>query len=534
MGNGRKKAIRRYVHLAGLGRSDVRYVVHNNSYINAVRALYERLYRVKNPVPGGASFVAPPQPNPEVFNARMKDFRQKVLSVVDPVLRMSHQQFVESSPSHKKAIYRAARLEIVRTGVPPNAFQVVSFIKNEKIKLKDDDPVPRLISPRNVRANVIFGSYIRPAEKAIYKAINDVYGRPTVVSGQNAHQIADMIRGAWDELHEPVAISLDLSRMDQHVSDVALKYEFSFYTKMYRQDPTINTLRWCLERMIVNKCVMYTSKNGFDVKVAYEKLGSRMSGDMNTSLGNKLLMCSLLYSYFHGHLGLIPRLDFNVVDNGDDCVVILSRSAHKRYKQLTEQTTAFKRYAFYDPANPSRVFPGRLYYTVAAAKLTPSAWFLEMGFTLKVEGIVSKFEHIDFCQTRPCFIDGKWLMVRGLAALSKDTYCLKAPEYLKKWMGQVRTGGLNTYGSVPLYSAFYKCFPEYNGKRDNSWLMEGTGMYYLSQGMTSSGVVSDANRIAFYETFGVTPWEQVLIEQHYNSLQLGYGEDNNFGRMLPI
>jgi hypothetical protein len=157
-----------------------------------------------------------------------------------------------------------------------------------------------------------------------------------------------------------------------------------------------------------------------------------------------------------------------------------------------------------------------------------------MGFTLKVEGIVSKFEHIDFCQTRPCFIDGEWLMVRTLAALSKDTYCLKAPEYLRKWMGQVRTGGLNTYGSVPLYSAFYKCFPEYNGKKDNSWLMEGTGMYYLSSGMTSTGVVSDANRVAFYDTFGVTPREQVLIEQHYNELLFGQGEDNNFGRMLPI
>ncbi len=520
--------------MTGLGRDDVRYIVHNNSYINAVRALYERLYRVKNPVPGGSLFIAPPQPIPHVFHARMADFRRNVLKEVNPVFRMSHQQFVESSPPHKRAIYRAAFAEILRTGIPPDAFKVVSFIKNEKIKLKDDDPVPRLISPRNVRANVLLGSYIRPAEKAIYRAIDEVYGRPTVVSGQNAKQIATMIREAWDELDEPIAITLDLSRMDQHVSHVALDYEFSFYTKMYREDPTIDTLRWCLKRMIHNKCVMYTSKDGLDVKIAYEKLGSRMSGDMNTSLGNKLLMCGLLYSYFNGHLGLIPRVDFNVVDNGDDCVVIMSRDGYARYKRLTETTTAVRRVAVIDPSRPDIVRFGTISYAVAPTKSTPSNWFLEMGFTLKVEGIVSKFEHIDFCQTRPCFIDGEWLMVRTLAALSKDTYCLKAPEYLRKWMGQVRTGGLNTYGSVPLYSAFYKCFPEYNGKKDNSWLMEGTGMYYLSSGMTSTGVVSDANRVAFYDTFGVTPREQVLIEQHYNELLFGQGEDNNFGRMLPI
>lgn len=343
-----------------------------------------------------------------------------------------------------------------------------------------------------------------------------------------------MIRGAWDELHDPIAISFDLSRMDQHVSDVALKYEFSFYTKMFRDDPTLDTLRWCLAQMVDNECVMYTSEGGFDKTIKYKKRGSRMSGDMNTSLGNKLLMCGLLHSYFTGHLGLVTQIDYNVVDNGDDCVVMLSANAYKYYQTATGQSFAYKRVALVDPSNPSRITTGWIRYTPVATHSTPSKWFHDMGFTLKIEGTVSKFEHIDFCQTRPCFIDNQWIMVRTLAALSKDTYCLKSPEYLKKWMGEVRKGGLNTYGSVPLFSSFYKCFPEYNGNKDNTWLIEGTGMYYLSRNMTSSGQVTDANRLSFYETFGVTPREQVLIEQHYDNLQFGEGDRNNFGRMLPI
>jgi len=43
-------------------------------------------------------------------------------------------------------------------------------------------------------------------------------------------------------------------------------------------------------------------------------------------------MCGLLYSYYVDYLGYTPRVDVNFVDNGDDCVVIMSRTAYADMK----------------------------------------------------------------------------------------------------------------------------------------------------------------------------------------------------------
>lgn len=254
-----------------------------------------------------------------------------------------------------------------------------------------------------------------------------------------------------------------------------------------------------------------------------------MSGDMNTSLGNKLIMCGLLYSYFVNVCGFVVRKDFNIVDNGDDCVVILSKRAYALYNKNINETEVIRRLAVQDPDNWQRVYivyaldwewdEVRGYVVKRAPKkhLAIDEWFKTMGFTLKVEGLVTKFNHIEFCQTQPCKIDGKWVMVRGLKALAKDAYCLKPLQVLKKWMAQVKGGGLATYGSVPIYSAYYKSMPGVGSSKRE--LLYGTGMYYLSDGMSSGQEVTLENRVEFWETFGVTPREQEVIERMYMELE---------------
>jgi len=527
-----KRIKRKYIALSGRNPNNIQYVVHNNTLVNIMRALVERVFFVEQQVNGIKRLVKPPTTTRAHFNEQMAEFSHKLKEFLPFVARMSLQQFVETSPAHKRKIYENARDEYLREGLSPKHGQVTSFIKAEKVRItrEKSDPAPRVIQPRHTVFNLVFGCFIRPAEKVIYEAIDRVYGRPTVCCGQNAEQMAAMLRDAWDEIAEPVAISLDLSRMDQHVSVPALKWEHSFYRYIYVYDPCYRTLDWCLQATINNEGRAYVNTtDGLQAKVAYRKEGSRMSGDMNTSLGNKLIMCGLLYSYYKTVCGFEPRVDFNVVDNGDDCVVILSKKAYAAYQRQT--TPRQDDMAVIDPASYTNIRVGQLH--IDATHMPVDEWFRTMGFTLKVEGIVEKFNHIEFCQTQPCYIDGRWIMVRGLKALAKDAVCLKPLDVLDKWMSQVKGGGLATYGSVPIYSAYYRSLPGDEAKERN--LLKGTGMYYLSKGMSSRRTVTDQNRVEFWETFGVTPREQEVIESTYLSIaKQEVGLDDWPSLMLPL
>lgn len=505
---------RRYIELNNLRWNAVSYMVHNNSLINIIRALVERVYFVES---AQGMLVSPPLPHRATFFARMQGFKTSLLRCLRPVRRMCLRTFVQTSPNHKRKVYEQALVTYLRNGLTERDSYVTSFIKAEKVSTAKGDPAPRIIQPRGVKFNLIYGAFIRPAEKEIYSAIDRVYGRPTVVCGQNAVEQAALLRSAWDTIADPIAISYDLSRMDQHVSEVALRWEHSIYRAMFDNDHDFDTLDWCLNRTVENYGIAYTCDElGRPAKVSYRKVGSRMSGDMNTSLGNKLLMCGMLHSYFTGHLGFVVGTDYAVVDNGDDCVVVMSRRAYVLMGQMT--TGQPLRIAAVDPANWQVAYIVQVVDGVRPSTHEDiSTFFRALGFTLKEEGLVYEFEKIEFCQTQPCFIDGRWLMVRGLKALSKDCYCLKQANQFEEWLQQVSSAGINCYGSVPIYSAFYGAMSSVRTDRRN--LLEQSGLYYLSQGMQSGDRVTEANRIAFYNTFGVTPREQELIEHHYRSLR---------------
>jgi len=546
---GAKKIKRRYIALSGRIPQEIRYVVHNNTLINIYRALIERVFFVEVKVGGVKTLVGPPVTSRGHFYGQMADFSRKVKDNLEYARRMSLTEFVMTSPPHKKKVYQNAMDNYLRRGLAPSKSEVTSFIKAEKVRITAEkpDPAPRIIQPRSAEFNLVVGCFIRPIEKLVYKAIDKTYGRPTVCCGQNAEQMAAMLRDAWDEIAvvsgEPIALSLDLSRMDQHVSSVALRWEHTFYRHAYQHDTMKDTLDWCLSKTVSNVGRVYTyDQDGRPAKVKYTKNGSRMSGDMNTSLGNKLIMCGLLYSYFVNVCGFVPRKDFNVVDNGDDCVVIMSKQAYATYNKNINETEVIRQLAIQDPENWQRVYMvyaqewvwdeqrGNVPRVEPRKHMPIDEWFRTMGFTLKVEGIVTKFNHIEFCQTQPCFIDGRWIMVRGLKALAKDAYCLKPLQVLKKWMSQVKGGGLATYGSVPIYSAYYKSMPGVGSKKRE--MLFGTGMYYLSDGMCSKQEVSTQNRVEFWETFGVTPREQEVIENIYLSME--YHEQQSLLDHAPL
>lgn len=233
-----------------------------------------------------------------------------------------------------------------------------------------------------------------------------------------------------------------------------------------------------------------------------------MSGDMNTSLGNVLLMTAMVHSYFHK----IGVTNFDLINDGDDCVV------------------------FFDESNLHHVMKG----------LQP--WFTDMGFTMKCEKPVYELEQIEFCQAQPVFDGEKYIMVRNIrTALAKDCVSIKplsTPTILRKWLIAVGEGGMSLTGGIPIWQEFYTMLLRSGarlpkGRRPSNLKNDptfDTGLRRLCERM--GRVYQDIRpetRYSFWLAYGITPDEQIAMEHYYSSGEADIVWDHELmGDMVPV
>lgn len=445
-------------------RAHYRLGVHNNSLNNVLRGLTERVYCVET----ANGLQPPPQPKPNVFS-RLSAFADKVVRSVGGAAPWSYQEFIDSCKGPKRKLYQTAVESLQLSPLSKEDARLKTFVKAEKLDLhKKEDPAPRLIQPRSPRYNAWVGRYLKAAEHRIYAAIDEVFGSPTIMSGYNATDVARNLRKHWDTYSDVVAVGLDASRFDQHVSEQALRWEHSVYNRLYRSGSLAEVLEW----QITNRGTAHTPSG----TVKYQVKGKRMSGDMNTSLGNKLIMCGLVWTYARE-----KRLDVRLANNGDDCVVFMNRRTLRRFMDgLTE-------------------------------------WFLEFGFTMKVEPPVSVFEHVEFCQQRPVFDGRVWLMTRSpIKGLAKDVTMISpnptsvVADY-KKWATGVGVGGLAAYGGMPVVQEVYLWMSRLSSTPGS--LEEYSGIGAAARGSNRKYEEPTAVcRASYAEAWGVSPSAQVVAE----------------------
>lgn len=452
--------VRKAMCLPGVGLGTI-YGVHNHSLRNVLRGLVERVFRVTK----NGALVPPPKPAANVFEDELSAFRGRLLRVLGSCRPWSMEQFIDSYKGAKQHLVRAAAEDVLRRPAVKSDAKLKTFVKAEKLNLSDKaDPAPRVIQPRDVRYNCEVGPYLKAHEHNIYRAIADIWGGPTVMKGYNSVDTARHMRDMWNSIPQPCGIGLDASRFDQHVSRQALEWEHSIYNGMFHSKRLAELLRW----QLVNRGKCHTPEG----VVAYEVEGCRMSGDMNTSLGNCLIMTAMVWALCE-KLGVPARL----ANNGDDCMLIVPR---KWERVVRNQITS---------------------------------WFLKFGFTMKVEDTVYEFEQIEFCQTRPVFAAGRWVMCRNFAhVLDKDTFCLH-PDSMpyKLWLRGVGTAGLSLSAGVPVLQVFYQGLMRLGGGVGE--LADGSGMSYMAKGLDPvSQPVTNEARVSFYRAFGMPPWVQEEYE----------------------
>lgn len=447
----------------------------NNNDISTLRAaLLERMYYCE--VEG--EFVPPPIVKAKTFRNRCGAFKSELLGLVGTATPVSLDDVVEMYKGRKKTIYQNARNEVALFGYSRDDAIAFSFVKEEKV---NPAKAARCIQPRNARYNINLARYIKPIEHRIYEKIAKIFGDgPTVMKGYNVEQIGGVIRGKWRSFNNPVAIGLDATKFDMHVSVAALEWEHSIYNRIYADAELKKMLTW----QVNNKGRGYCD----DGELRYSVKGRRFSGDMNTALGNCLIMCALVWTWMQE-----CSIKAKLVNNGDDCVVIMEREDEQKFMDGL------------------------------------SAWFLEMGFRMVAEPPVYNLCEIEFCQMHPIEMgSGVCLMVRNIpASLRKDslsTQDLSILSVRESYMNAVGVGGLAINGGVPILQNFYQALTRLGCGRVSKMadhLNRNRGMYFMSNGIQRVyEKPTPLVRLQVFMAWGYTPEEQLELEAYYDNFTI--------------
>lgn len=465
---GRKGVDRDYVRVPYVAPHGVAFV-HNRSLRNLARGLVERVLYLKQ----GGELVLVPRPDPEHIANQLRAFKVRLLKRLPEPAPVLLEDFPELYSGLRREVARQAVESLKTEPLVPKDARLSFFVKYEKL-LKDS--APRIISPRTPRYNAVVGRWLKPSEHLLFEGVARVFGDITVMKGFDALDVARHMRRKWEAFDRPVAVGLDASRFDQHVSRGALIWEHSVYNAWFR-DPEF---RAAIAMQLDNKGVGYTPEGSARIQVD----GCRMSGDMNTSAGNCLLMCAMVWAYSR-----VRGVRLLLANNGDDCVVFMDERDLERFSTGLDH------------------------------------WFRGMGFDMKVEAPVREFELIEFCQARPVLIrNNDYIMVRDLtASLQKDSMALinaNHPDAVASWCASVGVGGLAVYGCMPVYCAFYRYYAR-QGSVEPRWAKgyAKRGFDYLRGNLDFSHTpVSEESRYSFYCAFGLFPDEQIELERYFTTL----------------
>jgi hypothetical protein len=443
--------------------------VHNNDIVNLARAVTERVFVVK--IDG--KYQLTPQPTRNVEKALAK-FTAKFLFHMPELSPISMEQFIESYTGRKRRMYEKAYASLQSDPLKQSDACVSAFIKDDKIDFgAKPNACGRVIQPRSPRFNIVIGCYLRPFEKAAFRAIAGVFRGVTVAKGLNAFERGKLLHDKWDEFDDPVAIMLDAERFDQHCGRDITEWKHKTEERSF---PGATELVELNRMRSVNRCYGRTP----DGSVKYTVKGKTMSGDMDTAAGNCLIMCAVTWTVM---LEMVVR-KYAYINDGDDGVLIVERNQVERVRKDFHRS------------------------------------FLAFGFTMKWDGDTDELGKVRFCQCAPVYDGTEWRMVRDpLRALAKDALTLRRvrdSEHHAELVSATGWCGMSLAGDLPIFSTFYRkmCLDSFKPTTEFR-----SGMDYMARDLTPRhGPVRDEARLSFWKAFGVSPDNQLALEAYISSL----------------
>jgi len=451
----------------------------------------ERSFLVKTET----GFSRPPQPVPGAW----RSLRTGAVALGEAIkllkprgyAPMSRMAFVARYAGLKRARYLRAALSLKSRVLTAADSMIRGFIKVETTDGTMKIPVPRLISTRMPRFGLELGRYLAVIEKHVFGGIAVIAKErgwtktdlPQVLKGYNPRERGNIARQKWQQFASPCAIGLDGNRFDQHVSrDAMAEFEHVVYNTVFGSP----YLAWMLRQQLFNRG---SARMRDGTRVAWGVQGVRQSGDMNTSLGNSLIMCYLTLHICAG-LGVTVEL----LNDGDDTVIICERRDAVLLRDKLQEE------------------------------------YLKYGFSIREESFTVVFERIVFCQFQPVLHHDGWRFVRR-----PEVHIAKAGSGCGKWaspqswgtqMWAMGLSSVHMYHGTPMMDHYSRLmYRSGTAPRRRSVMrhLDETGFSMHARALAGGAdaltrlptevVISPATRASFYLAFGISPAVQRAFER---------------------
>lgn len=334
------------------------------------------------------------------------------------------------------------------------------FVKPDKMSLADiGEKPPRAIQYRSPKYNLVLASYLKDLEHQFYQISTGPSKTHDIAKGKNLVQRAEDLITKSSYFKNPVFCNSDISKMDSCVRTEHQKECFRFYLNKFPS----KTLKRVLYYQLNNKGY---SKNNIKYKVK----GTRASGDFTTGFENTLITWVCI-RYIAHIAGVIVEL---YVD-GDDLVIIM---------ESVDQTK----------------------FTIVLNSVFP-----KLGFEIKTSW-VKDIQELDFCQSRVLLSDPPRMARNPVRALSNFNVSLK--NYPSKiWPRLIQAkADCERYGNpgVPILQQLgikfdRKAKPMYDKEQEEILKM---------QSKAGNLLITDSVRNSYCIAWGLTPYEQELIEDY--------------------
>lgn len=307
---------------------------------------------------------------------------------------LSYSSIVANYSGQKARRYANAQIELERRGdlLYKRDARVKMFVKQELVEISQSKPDPecRAIQFRSFEYTLFLAARIRETEHKLY-ALRDVPGFGVgrhFAKNMNDEQCGAALREHFDALGNGFCYGLDISRFDARVTPETQAIEHRILNRCNPSAGLAQALKWQLENH--GKFSLPTNV-GWHV-CHYKVKGGRMSGDANTAFGNTAIVACVLVDFCR-KLGR----RFSFINNGDDSVLFIS-----------------------GPQIGMDLFRPH---------------FESYGMVVKLDFCTQVFEHIEFCQSRPVNVDGKWVMVRNparvMSRLGRTNLRLSRAQFLR-------------------------------------------------------------------------------------------------------
>lgn len=419
------------------------------------------------------------------------------------VNRLSWAGFVSHYKGPKLRRYQKALEKLTKLGWEAVWSRTEMFVKPDsadpEVKGSYDC---RAIQGRHPCYNVLLGSYIKPFEEWFIGVTNwdELLGQGpgglhswTIPSGRLVAKGLSMgargrlLHEKWVKLESPVAVGCDAHRFDMHVSKLMLMMEHLVYLWAFYHNPELAAL---LEEQLYNRGRTFGG-------LRYKVKGGRMSGDMNTGIGNTIIMlfififfCSYLNSKSGNNGGFYVSDTFYQWDgkweflcDGDDSVF------------MTNQ------------------------WNLAAFQSQFPSFAADLGFKMEVEEPVYRFEHVDFCQSRPIQVGSDWILVRKPRKALSGALCAKRPlrnmKEIRQHLWAVGKCELSLGAGVPIMQAFAEACIR-NGSKTKAFdsvRHEMSYRYWYLDTDVQVKPISVASRVSYEAAFGIPIAIQVYLEE---------------------